>query len=168
MIRARAKLNPRVKNLADMFMPTKDAIADGLEEMGIEFRKQERRIFSSEGSSGGGRWQSLSPSYAKRKRRLRPGRKILVWDGDLRKSLTRRGGEHIQRSYRSRRWVLSVGTSNRVAEYHETGGGNLPRRSFMDRPRRKELALLAAVRRGFVPHIMRAVRVLKAAGDALK
>ena len=96
-----------------------------LRKLDMIFRKYERRLFSTEGASGGRKWKALSPAYAKWKRRHARGRKIMVLgkrEGkSLRKSLTMVGGDH------TARWTISLtggiptfflGTQDILAAWH--------------------------------------------------
>ena len=66
----------------------------------------------------GEKWKKLSDPYKKRKRKKRPGRKILDWYGDLRKSLTQRDGDRIARTSGD---VIEVGSKHKLAEIHQKG-----------------------------------------------
>lgn len=70
------------------------------------------------------RWAPLSREYKEYKDRVRPGRKILVFDGDLRDSLTRanEGIRVIEPRF------LIFGTDIDYAKYHMTGTPNMPAR----------------------------------------
>lgn len=100
------------------------------------FRKNERRLFSTEGASGGEKWEALSPRYGAWKRRVARGRKILVLGrrsklfkgqkvstGSIRESLTKAGHpDHIARGHLATSKIASpfveVGTRDDVAPYH--------------------------------------------------
>ncbi len=74
--------------------------------------------FASEGSASGPKWQRLSPRYGRRKARERPGRRILVYDGDLRRSFIGRGAFRISRIVGD---VLELGSSHPLAIVHHEG-----------------------------------------------
>ena len=78
------------------------------------------------GSEGDGNWPALSPSYAKWKAKHFPGQKILVRTGQLKASLEKPDIATIEPAY------AIFGTGDPVAGYHQTGGGNLPRRRVVD------------------------------------
>ena len=62
-------------------------------ETDTKLRKFFNRQFAGQGvGPRGGHWQQLSTKYAERKRRLRPGRKVLQFDGTLRRARVGRGG----------------------------------------------------------------------------
>ena len=90
-----------------------------------DFYAMQTAAFDSEGASTGSKWKALSPAYARRKARTHPGRTILVRDGDLRDSLTRRGGSGQVRRVTPRSFVL--GTADHVAKYHMSAA---PRRKM--------------------------------------
>ena len=106
---------PRIRSAADAFLITAaDLRGPVLTRLAQEHRKQEARIFATEGRESGASWPALSPKYLERKRRAlsharrrqkaaktkgkkakraRPagsGRgspislKILIWSGDMR------------------------------------------------------------------------------------
>jgi hypothetical protein len=131
-------------------------------------RKQEARIFASEGGVGAsGRWPALSPEYAEHKRRaLSPRRpKILVWSGDMKERfLTPSRKEYIERAVqRGKRWVLQFGASSEIAGYHYEGGPNLPKRDMITKTARQigELrrSLVEWYRTERVPQVRRALAV---------
>lgn len=82
--------------------------------------------FSTEGAKSGPPWERLSPTYAKRKAKIRPGRKILTFDGHLRNSL--RHLSHADHIARHRAPVLEFGTRHRLARYHQNGTARMPAR----------------------------------------
>ena len=166
MIRMKTWVNPRVKELGEM-LPNKRDMESIVRDMDKTFRKQELRIFATEGGGGAGKWQPLSEQYSRRKKKLRPGRKILTWSGKLRNSLTRKSGSaHITNVFQSGfTWRLQVGTRNPLAAYHEEGGTHLPRRSFMDRSRKQEDALIVVVQKGVARVASRYMRAAAAYGS---
>jgi len=86
------------------------------QKVGKDFLAIERKQFSSQGSHGSGGWAKLKSPYRERKAKLRPGRQILVFDGDLRNSLTRKGAKgNITRINKD--WA-AFGTSVKYAKYH--------------------------------------------------
>ena len=115
--------------------PAWDAIAD-------RFRVIESRLFQTQGGSSGRKWSPLSPRYARWKARVRPGAPILVFDGDLRKSLTERpfGIEVIEPGF------MVIGSDVEYGAYHQRGEGV---------PRRRPVSLAEADRRIFVNILQR-------------
>lgn len=87
------------------------------------------RRFRNEGRIGKGRpWRPLSPAYAKRKKKLYPGAKILVRTGALRSSLTTSLDVNEIRDQ-----SMAIGSRSKVGQYHRHGanrsrGGRLPSR----------------------------------------
>jgi len=116
--------------------------ADLLPRVGVVFRRQERRLFASEGASGGPPWRELDPDYARRKAVDWPGRKILAASGQLRQDLTSESSpDYIQEvELRGREAHLRLGTGNPLARYHTVDGVrrrlDKPRRSGRRKPRR--------------------------------
>lgn len=61
-----------------------------LVELGVIHRRQQNRIFATEGAAGGsGRWPALNPSYAARKRARYGRKKILQLTGDTKDRFTK-------------------------------------------------------------------------------
>ncbi len=95
--------------------------------VGVRFRKNERRLFTSQGSSGGSPWKVLTQDYRKWKKKVRPGKKIMVFDGGLRRSLTRATEpSYVQFSIFSKRGdsKIVVGTKDVKAAWHGPKSGN--------------------------------------------
>ena len=123
-----------------------------------EAEKKLRKFFVRQFAGQGigpreGKWKQLSdnPSgkgYRSRKRRARPGRKILVWDGTLRRALTRRSDPHGLRVIT--RDQFAFGTKGLdYASHHQYGskdGRRPPRRMIIDLDRRFRLDLQKALR----------------------
>lgn len=77
---------------------------------------------------GHGAWPDLSPRYEEWKRRVRPGRPIMVFDGTLRKQLTVPGGGGVE-EYNAKSMLLGTGLP--YAEAHQRGQGHMPRRQLI-------------------------------------
>lgn len=96
-----------------------------LVRLGVVHRRQEKAIFASQGAAGAsGRWPKLSPGYAKWKRRVFPGKKILVLSGEMKERFTVPSRpEYIQRFTPTGegRGVVSFGASDEVAVKHFRG-----------------------------------------------
>lgn len=85
-----------------------------------------RRTFDQQGLDGA-RWASLSPRYAAHKARVRPGRPILQFDGDLVESMTTpRGG--IAEAWDT---GFTVGTDVPYARFHQDGTPTMPARPMV-------------------------------------
>src|SRR5258705_6545807 len=99
-----------------------------LTRLGQVHRKQERRIFASQGAEGRyGKWKALSPAYRLRKIRLlgSVGR-ILVLSGDTKdRFVTRSRPEYIQRYVKP---LVQFGARSEVAGFHFRGSGHNPKR----------------------------------------
>jgi hypothetical protein len=96
--------------------------------------QQARRAFTTEGVSTGSAWKPLSKGYAAWKRRVKPGRRILVFSGDMRDRFTLpASANHIREWVRP--WTYLFGVASTKAWRHETGTGEgkqvLPRRSVL-------------------------------------
>ena len=154
-------MNPRIKRLPEDFEASfLKAMPRATESADTIFREHEIQQFDTEGESGGKAWEKLKPNYAKIKAKKRPGRKILVWDGPLRNSLARRGPEHIAHWFRDQaaKFVISLGSKNRIGVYHEEGGTHLPRRSMLQMTTAQKSRLLGVIQKVLAPFAARAIR----------
>lgn len=129
---SRGRRNITPGELIDALMPDDAAIRKGLApRFGVQFRRNMRANFASQGTSGGDRWAPLSASYERWKRQVKPGRKILVFSGALRSSLTSpSNADHILRVVgidREQSYV-TMGTRDPKAEWHHKGTDRMPRR----------------------------------------
>lgn len=101
-------------------------------------------VFRTEGGRHGRKWKALAPStvLARDKGwgyyRATPGFSasstgpVLTWTGGLRRSFTRRGGDHVRAISVS---GLTWGSSHPVGSFHHSPGarvGNLPRRAILE------------------------------------
>lgn len=89
-------------------------------EIARDWRKSNQAQFTLKGS---GLYPPLNPDYAERKRRIYGNQPIMVASGELKKSLTRTGGDNISLVKKD---SLTFGTANDYAVYHQS-----------DRPRKK-------------------------------
>lgn len=103
-------------------------------EMDRVHSRQARRAFTTQGGSAGSVWAPLSPRYREWKKKARPGRRILVFDGDMRDRYTMpSNANHIREFVRP--FTYRFGVASEKAWRHETGTGvgkqRLPRRSVL-------------------------------------
>lgn len=120
---------PKIKELtADMQSRTEDL--SPVFEVGDEaFRTEMDEQFKTEGRYlAGGQWAPLSPEYAKRKPAPPAPFGILYRSGDLWRSLTAEGGDHIKIVERD---AGTYGSSVKYGKYHQKGGGRLPQRKII-------------------------------------
>lgn len=93
--------------------------------MTAEHVRQMKRVFATEGAeSAGGKWQALSPDYARRKRKAFPRKKILQLAGDMVRRFTMPSNPYFIRAYIDRgggRGVYQFGARSNVAAAHATG-----------------------------------------------
>lgn len=116
----------RLRSCADALVITQGDLAGPvLVRLGQEHRRQERRIFASEGGEGSqGKWPPLSPAYAERKSKSVGRKKILVWSGDMRDRFIRASrGEYHQRFVRtgSASGHFEFGAQSEIGTYHFHG-----------------------------------------------
>jgi hypothetical protein len=83
-----------------------------------------RKQFESEGEYLGAPWAPLSPAYAARKAVLRPGRSILIFDGNLRKAASQP-----QRDAKPRDLTLTI--NDPKAAWHQEGTPRMPARPLI-------------------------------------
>jgi hypothetical protein len=103
-------------------------------EMDRECSRQFRQAFTTEGATSGSRWPDLSPRYAAWKRKVRPGRKILVFSGDTRERfLMPTNSAHVRQFIPP--FTYRFGAASEKAWRHEYGVGEgkqrLPVRSVV-------------------------------------
>ncbi len=105
-------------------------VRPALEAMGDRFAELNTRQFESEGSASTGGWPALSPKYGAWKAEHYPGAPIMVRDGDLKESLTRRpfGVDEIDMTTA----VFESGVEYGI--FHQQGAGHLPQRRLVDLP----------------------------------
>lgn len=134
----RVRVNPAVSRIAKEIkfdLPEWTRVAEKVDRA---FARDSRRLFATEGRSGGAKWRKLSDAYAKAKRKTHPGRKILTRDGELRDSLGHVGNENHSLKFGLRpRPFIDVGTEIPYAVYHQKGSGRLPKRNPIQRTRRQ-------------------------------
>ncbi|QNJ59581.1 hypothetical protein SEA_KING2_11 [Arthrobacter phage King2] len=124
-----------------------DRFSDRLEDSEPAFRAMAEfqvrtvnaRQFKQQGTPETGRWAPLSPPYASYKDRVRPGRPILVFDGDLREGLTV-PGKGIFETYDK---GFVVGTDLHYAKYHQKGTPIMPARPLFGSIRRSDVKQFA-------------------------
>lgn len=107
-------------------------------------RKATGQTFATEGARIGESWPALSDGYAKRKARVFPGQPILRATDAMFNSLVGQTGDSVAEMSRD---SFTYGTRDRKAQYHQRGGGRLPRRRILavteaDRLEIKRLARL--------------------------
>lgn len=104
------------------------------------------RTFAQQGTPETGRWAPLSPRYGAWKAKVRPGRPILVFNGDLRTAFT--SMSHGVTFYDDSRMV--VGAADPVAGYHQRGTDRMPARPILGRQARKDSAYMAKIFQEFI------------------
>lgn len=102
------------------------------------------RHFAQQGLDGAP-WAALSPRYAEQKARARPGAPILVYDGDLRESMTTPTGG----IYEPHGTGFTVGTDIAYAAYHQRGDG-LPARPMVGQLQRADTRRLVKIMQRFI------------------
>jgi hypothetical protein len=159
-------------------------------------RKQETRIFATEGAEGGGGpWPRLSPEYAARKRAAAAGgrqeakgkkgkarisflrekgrpiaNKILVWTGETRSRFTKTGAYHIARVIvrGTGEYIVQLGAASTIASYHQHGAGVLPVRDPIKKTTQQVAELQRAITEWYAKErLATAARFLRRFGGRL-
>lgn len=133
-----------------------------LVEMDRTHRRQTVQAFKTEGASTGLAWQKLSPRYAEWKRKVKPGRRILVFSGDMKERYTGAGANHIRRFIRP--FTYAFGVISDKAWRHETGTGEgkqrLPRRSVLHKSAADLREFVETLKQFYVKRLQQATRHL--------
>ena len=146
--RITATVNPEIKHLSEVFKLDARDMKRMTTSVDRKFRENERRQFSSEGSSGGRKWKRLAKSTLDAKKRARGGRrrakarvglgadvtgqaaasllagpislKIMQRTGKLRKGLTQKSHpDHVANfSITQAGAFIRIGVKNVIAAYH--------------------------------------------------
>jgi len=115
-----SRIKTRVKNLSPAFR-----------NIANSFRDIEKKTFEGQGRPVG--WKPLDPKYAAWKAKNYPGKPIMVLTGDLKKSLTSKGGDHVEIISPHE---LEIGTRDKLGLFHQKGAGRLPvRKNISPTPR---------------------------------
>jgi len=96
--------------------------------------KVNARQFNARGTVETGKWAPLSPLYGRWKARVRPGKPLLVFDGELKRSMTMPG----KGIYIVRPTSMTVGTAIPYATYHQKGTPYMPARKLIGTPRKAD------------------------------
>lgn len=108
-----------------------------------------KRQFDGQGTPETGAWAPLSPPYARYKARVRPGRPILVFDGNLREAMTVPG----KGIFEVTNTGFVVGTDIDYAKYHQNGTPLMPARRILGSPRKKDTQqMVKMLQRWIVSH----------------
>lgn len=128
-------LDIMAENLSD-FRPLFEDISD-------DFRSTMSGIFSGEGAfEGNSKWAPLSPAYKEWKAKKFPGKPILQAKGNLMKSLTSIGGNHVSHVSSD---SLEIGTKDLKAMFHQKGTRKMPQRKLIEltQPQKRRWTRLA-------------------------
>jgi len=160
------RVSDRVRNLDTLFDFTAREASAALETFDALVRKHETELFASEGLTGGTYWAPLSEAYAKHKQKKRPGRKKLVYDGDLRRSLTTASSPEHVATYGKQpngNWLLRSGSSNQIGRYHLEGSATLPIRKPMSFTAEQVANMRRAIADRLLPFVKQRFRALAGA-----
>ncbi len=141
-----AAVNPAMSELHKIVELNRDDMKKLTVSMDTLFVKNEKRLFATEGSSGGPKWKPLNKKYAKAKR-SKPGvsNKIMQASGRLRKGLSVKGDkDHVARAMGLT--AIGLGVKNILPVYHGAVRG---RRKNPKLPRRSVFQMKPKQRRGY-------------------
>lgn len=129
--------------------------------MDQEAVRQNRRMFATEGAFTGTPWAALSPRYAAYKRKVKPGRRKLVFEGDTKDSfLTPTNPNHYRKFVPPFTYLL--GATGEKAWRHNTGTGvgkqRLPVRRLNAKTPENIKAFYQAVAGYYIKHVRRVLR----------
>jgi len=144
--RITARVNPAINQIDDILdltvsdMKQLTALVDAL------FVKNEKRLFTTEGSSGGVKWKKLKKATRDAKKRAGLSQKIMQRTGELRKGLSVKGHpDHVAKWFGlGDKARIQIGVRNILPVYHGAVRGRrknprLPRRSvFQMKPRQRK------------------------------
>lgn len=197
MMRVRGKLNPaldprnRVMSLRESFRLTSPEAKDILRSLDSLFVREEKKLFSSEGSSGGSKWKALDPAYAKQKKRalggalrqmrsenrsigrmtgrrprtpsLKSANKILQFTGEMADSFRKlKHPDHVATFSLRPRILFKLGSRNELAQYHAEGRPPMPRRDPLQMTGGTRSKYFKLAQRGFEQKLRRVMRAMKA------
>ena len=108
-----------------------------------------RRHYDSKGAFGGEPWAALSPTYARWKATVRPGKPLLVFDGGLKRATLAPDP-----SYSPQEMRLTIRA--RHAIYHQAGTRRMPARPIV--PRRIPGAALRELERAVDDYVEREIQ----------
>lgn len=100
-----------------------------------------KRQFDELGTAETGKWAPLSPLYGRWKARVRPGKPLMVFDGDLKRDMTVPG----KGVYYITPTSMTVGTALPYAKYHQKGTPMMPARPLLGTPRKADTRHFAKI-----------------------
>lgn len=110
----------------------------------IELRAIVREQYAGQGVGPSGRWQPLSPAYAKWKAKHFPGLPILQRTGLTLLSLTGNTSDTVIQQTET---TLVFGTRRRGQVFHQRGSGRLPRRKVFDLNEAQKTRIMKAIQK---------------------
>jgi len=156
-----ARATHNLRQLHTLLELTKETVDKAAVTADAVYRAREKRLFASEGAdSDQTPWPELSEAYKKRKTRERPGKKILVWDGNMREAFTTKSPNHIAYAYNlGKGWIISLGAHGPSWwEAHQKGLPPMPKRDPQQSGLQLNTTIQRAIQRAILPAIQRAGR----------
>jgi len=147
--RITSRVNPAIKQLDDILKLTFSDMTKLTADMDTLFVKNERRLFDTEGASGGVKWKKLKKATRDAKKRRGQSLKIMQRTGELRKGLSvKTHPDHVAKwsMAGSRHARIRIGVQSILPVYHGAVRG---RRKNPKLPRRSVFQMKPAQRRGY-------------------
>lgn len=118
-------------------------------EVAREFYAIETEQFRSEGAHGAsGKWQGLSPAYAKYKAKAFPGQPTLKATSSLYESMTR--PDALDSIFRMEPQQMTIGTQREGAAAHQRGNRRMPARPIISMTNDDKRRMQKAIQAGLV------------------
>jgi hypothetical protein len=152
-LKATTKVNPRMKDLRKMLTEWQVAELKVVrDQMDYRFTRNEKRLFATEGATGGRKWPPLDPEYAKQKRRTHSNRKIMQRSGKTRQQFVNKSNPaHVAIYSTKPRPSVTLGADSEVAAYHIKPKPRLPNPAYNPRmPDRDVMQMTRKQERGLV------------------
>jgi phage gpG-like protein len=115
-----------------------------------------RAFFSEGASTAAGKWQELTPPYAKAKAIEFPGQTILRAEDTLFESMT--DPEAADAIFIPEQTQLTIGSRDPKARLHHRGGGRLPARPIISFTERDKRDIQKSIQRGLI-HFVRSLGI---------
>ena len=142
--RITARANPKITALSEVLELSVANMNTMTASVDKQFRVNEKRLFATEGGSGGQKWKPLKKATKDAKKRLGLSSRIMQRTGNLRKGLTQKNHpDHVARHANKQ---IKVGVQSPLPVYHGAVR-SIPKNPRL--PRRSVFQMTAPQRRGY-------------------
>jgi phage gpG-like protein len=153
------RINPNLPRVFELVRFRPEDMDKMVRSVDLKFTRMMRRLYATEGASGGARWEPLSARYARQKVLDGFSGGILTRTGGLRRTLQNYGNpQHVAR------WQgtsMVFGTTHRLASIHDRGvPGRLPARTPIQLTMRQRTRLAEAIREQYGDIVDRVQKLL--------